>query len=93
MFMHRHVSQQLSRFCREVGWSLPMSGGAIPAKKYKSSTYVGLRHPVTARHGLFSSGSSMSAYVDLDHIGAAYSAIEYHSASAIVLIVLAFVLS
>ena len=29
-----------------------------------------------ARHALFSSGSSMSAYVDLAHTGAAYSAIE-----------------
>ena len=56
--------------------SLLMSGGAIPAKKYKSSTYVGLRHPVIARHALFSSGSNMSAYVDLAHTGAAYSAIE-----------------
>ena len=53
-----------------------MSGGAIPANKYKSSTYGGLRHPVIARHDLFSSGSNMSAYVDLAHTGAAYSAIE-----------------
>ena len=29
-----------------------------------------------ARHALFSYGSSMSAYVDLAHTGAAYSAIE-----------------
>ena len=68
-----------------------MSGGAIPANKYKSSTYVGLRHPVIARHALFSSGSNMSAYVDLAHTGEAYSAIEYHRASNVVLIVLAFV--
>ena len=47
--------------------------GAIPTNKYTSSTYVGLRHPVIA---LFSSGSNMSAYVDIAHIGAAYSAIE-----------------
>ena len=44
-----------------------------------------------ARHALFSSGSNMSAYVDLVHTGAAYSAIEYHNASAVVLMVLAFV--
>ena len=43
------------------------------------------------RHALFSSRSSMSAYVDLVHTGAAYSAIELHRASAVVLIVLAFV--
>ena len=48
-------------------------------------------HPVITRHALFSSGSSMSAYVDLAHNGATYSAIEQHSASAGVLIVLAFV--
>ena len=53
-----------------------MFGGAIPANKYESSTYVGLRHPAIARHALFSSGSNMSAYVDLAHTGAAYSAIE-----------------
>ena len=44
-----------------------------------------------ARHALFSSGSNMSAYVDLTHTGAVYSAIESHRASALVLIVLAFV--
>ena len=44
-----------------------------------------------ARHALFSSGSNMSAYVDLAHIGAAYSAIELHRTSAVILIVLALV--
>ena len=29
---------------------LLISGGAIPASKYKFSTFVGLRHPVMARH-------------------------------------------
>ena len=53
-----------------------MSRGAIPANKYKSSTYVDLRNPVIARHALFSSVANMSAYVDLAHTGAAYSAIE-----------------
>ena len=56
--------------------SLLMSGGAIPANHYKSSTYGGLRHPVIAWYALFSSGSNLSAYVDLAHTGAAYSAIE-----------------
>ena len=41
-----------------------------------ANTYVGLRHHVIARHALFSSGSNMSAYVDLAHTGAAYSTIE-----------------
>ena len=53
-----------------------MSGGAIPGNKYKSSTYVSLRHPVIAWIALFSSGSSISAYVDLAHTEVAYSAIE-----------------
>ena len=34
---------------------LRMSGGAIPASKYRSSTLVGFRHPVTDLHALFSS--------------------------------------
>ena len=56
--------------------SLLMSEGAIPTDKYKSSTYVGLRHPVIVRHALFSSVSNMTAYVDLAHTGAAYSSID-----------------
>ena len=44
-----------------------------------------------ARHALSSSGSSMSAYVDLAHTGAVYSAIEKNWASAVALILLAFV--
>ena len=46
------------------------------ANKYKSSTYVILRHPVIARHALFSYMSNMSAYIDLAHTGAAYSDID-----------------
>ena len=34
--------------------SLRMSGGAIQASKYRSSTLVVFRHPVTALHALFS---------------------------------------
>ena len=33
--------------------SLRMSGGAIPAIKYRSSILVGIRHTVTALHALF----------------------------------------
>ena len=35
--------------------SLQMSNGTIPARKYRCSTLVGFRHPVTALHALFSS--------------------------------------
>ena len=38
----------------------PDVGGTIPANKYQSSTYIDLRHPVIARHALFSFWSSMS---------------------------------
>ena len=34
-------------------------GGTIPDNKYNSSTSVGLRHPVIARHALLSSESSL----------------------------------
>ena len=44
-----------------------------------------------ARHALFNSGFNISAYVNLAHTGAAYSAIEWHRASAVLLIVLEFV--
>ena len=40
---------------------LLISGGAIPASKYKFSTFVGLRHPVMARHAWFNSGFSRCA--------------------------------
>ena len=36
-----------------------MLGGAIPDNKYNSSTFVGLRHHVIARHALLSSESSL----------------------------------
>ena len=38
---------------------LLMSGGTIASSKYKSSTCVGFRHPVIARHNLFSSVCNM----------------------------------
>ena len=71
--------------------SLLMSVGAITTNKYKYSTYVGLRHPVIARTALLSSGSSTFAYVDVAHTVASYSAIDWHRASTVVLILLALV--
>ena len=53
----------------------------MAANKYKSSTYVGLRHPMIAGNALSSSWSNMSAYVDPAHTGAACAAIEWHMAS------------
>ena len=53
--------------------SLLISGGAIPASKYSSSTLVGLKHPVIGLHASFSSGSSLAACVDLAQTEHAYS--------------------
>ena len=45
-------------------WQIPahtsrlMSGGAIPASRYRSSTLVGIRQPVIALHAMLSSESS-----------------------------------
>ena len=39
--------------------SLLMSGGAIPASSYSSSTVVGLKHSVIDLHASFSSGSKL----------------------------------
>ena len=55
---------------------LLISGGVIPEIKYKSSTFVDLRHPVIDRHVWFSSGSRRCACDDRAHTGAAYSAVE-----------------
>ena len=60
-------------FSTRAHTSLRMSGGAIPASKYRSSTLVGFRHLVTALHALFSSGFSFWAWDDLGQTGAAYS--------------------
>ena len=56
--------------------SLLISGGAIPASRYSSSTLVGLKHPVIDLHASFSSESSLKACGDLAHTGHAYSAAE-----------------
>ena len=53
-----------------------MSGGAIPASRYSSSTLVGLKHPVIDLHASFSSGSSLEACGDQAQTGHAYSAAE-----------------
>ena len=66
---------------------LLVSGGSIPASKYKSFLCVGFKHPVIARHDLFNSGSSISRCAEL-HLstGASNSA-----TNAVVLIELAFI--
>ena len=56
--------------------SLLMTGGAIPASRYNSSTMVGLRHPVIDLGPSFSSGSSLEACGDLAQTGHAYSTAE-----------------
>ena len=53
--------------------SLLMSGGAIPASRYSSTTLVGLKYPVIDLHATFSSGSSLEACGDLAQAGHAYS--------------------
>ena len=68
---------------------LLMSGGAIPASRYSSSTLVGLKHPVIDLHTSFSSGSSFGACGDPAQTGHANSAAEQDRANAVVLIVLA----
>ena len=56
--------------------ALLMSGGAIPASRYSSSTLAGLKHPVIDLHVSFSSGSILEACRDLAQTGHAYSAAE-----------------
>ena len=56
--------------------SLLISGCAIPASRYSSSTLVGLNHPVTDLLASFSSVSSLEACGDLAQTGHAYSAAE-----------------
>ena len=59
-------------------------GGAIPAKLYILLGGVGLRHPVIPRHVSFRVESIFPAWADLSHTGHAYSAVEKHSARAVV---------
>ena len=80
--------KQFLEFSRQLGvartesglvcflFSLPLLLSAIPYIKYNSSTFVGLRHPVIARHAILSSASILYACADLAHTGAAYSATD-----------------
>ena len=52
--------------------SFLMSGGSIPASRYRSSTLVGLRHPVIDLHVSLSSGSSLETSGDQAQTGHAY---------------------
>ena len=56
--------------------SLLMSDCAIPASRYSSLTFVGLRHPVIDLHASVSSGFSLEACGYLAQTGHAYSASE-----------------
>ena len=73
-------------FCRDVV-ALLTPGDAIPAGRYTFSTDVGLRHPVVVQHTLFRAASSLLTCVDLSHNGHAYSAVEWQSTIAVVLMV------
>ena len=53
-----------------------MSGGAIPARMYRSLVLVGFRHPVMQLQLSLRAGSSFFAWVDLSHSWQAYSAVE-----------------
>ena len=59
-----------------VHTSILMSGDAIPASTYISSTLVGLKHLVIDLHASFSSGSSLEAWGALAQTGHAFSAAE-----------------
>ena len=67
-----------------------MAGGAIPARQYREGSGVGLRQPVMVLQPLFSSESTDDAWLDLAQTGAQYSAVEQHSARAVVLSVSGF---
>ena len=56
--------------------SILMSGDAIPASTYSSSTLVGLKHLAIDLHASFSSGSSLEACGALAQNGHAFSAAE-----------------
>ena len=51
-------------------------GGAIPARTYRLSTFVGLRQPVLHLHLSLREASIFFARGDLSHTGQAYSATE-----------------
>ena len=51
-------------------------GGAIPARTYRLSTFVGRRHPVMHLQLSLREASTFFAWDDLSHTGQAYSATE-----------------
>ena len=51
-------------------------GGAIPARTYRLSTFVGLRQPVMHLQLSLREASTFFAWDDLSHTGQAYSATE-----------------
>ena len=51
--------KEWASFVSCLSFSTLALGGAIPDNKYNSSTLVGLRHPVIARHALLNSESSV----------------------------------
>ena len=53
-----------------------ISGGAIPARIYRSSVDVGLRQPETRRQVALRAGLILSAWADLSQTGNAYSVHE-----------------
>ena len=67
-------------YCRDVV-ALLTPGGAIPARRYTFSTAV------MERHAAFRAGSCLLTCFDLFHTGRAYSAVEWQSARAVVLMV------
>ena len=52
-------------------------GGAIPARTYRMSTFVGRRHPVMHLQLSLREASTFFAWDDLSHTGQAYSATEF----------------
>lgn len=60
-----------------------MSGGAIPDRRYRLSTFVGFRQPVIYLQAEFKAGLILLAWVDLSHTGQAYSAAEKLRARAV----------
>ena len=63
--------------------ALLISGGAIPARRYKLFVFVGLRQPVMARQLAFRAGSIFLACGDRSQAGHAYSAAEKQRATAV----------
>ena len=72
-------------FSNLVVVSLRISGGAMPASLYTDVSGVGRRFPVIIRQALLSSALILFAWLDFPQTAQQYSAVEYESASAVVL--------